>query len=467
MSKILIIDDDVKFTVLLRLCIERLGHEVESALTLREGLKAAQTGRFDIVYLDVKLPDGNGLAFIPEIHQTQSCPEVVIITGDGSECGAELAIRSGAWDYIVKTSTNDAKILPLVRALQYREQKINANRKIVLDMQGLIGSSPQIKVCFDLLADASTTDVPVLITGETGTGKERFARVIHSNSTRAGGNFVVVDCAALPETLVASLLFGHRKGAFTGADQDREGLIRQANGGTLFLDEVGEMHLDLQKSFLRVIQERRFRPLGSGQEVSSDFRLIAATNRNLESEVEQGQFRRDLYYRLKTLNIEIPPLRNRPKDIKELMLGYVSKTCEKMKIEMKGISPEFLEAMIHYEWPGNVRELINAVEKAVVSAHGECVLHRVHLPMEIRLKSVKESLSGLGSLKENNSALIVFSEQLPEWVEFHKKARNDAELKYLQDLIRLSGGRVKDACRISGLSQSHLYSVLNQHGLKL
>lgn len=467
MSRVLIVDDDGMFAEMLAQCIRRLGHEVSCFPNLREGLKAVRAGNCDVVYLDVNLPDGDGLEAIPGIYKPALHPEVIIITGSSSELGAELAIRNGAWDYIEKTASNDAKILPLVRALQYREQKCGGSRKRTLDRQGLIGGSPQMNACFDHLAEAADSEAPVLITGETGTGKECFAHAIHLNSARSGRHFVVVDCAALPETLVASLLFGHRKGAFTGADQDREGLIKQADGGTLFLDEIGEMPLTLQKSFLRVLQDHTFRPLGSQREEKSDFRLVAATNRNLDRMVEEGDFRSDLLFRLRSLHIELPPLRSRPSDIKELTLNYLVRICEKNGVGIKGLAPEFLEALVSYAWPGNVRELINTLEKSVSAARFDQMLFPAHLPVQLRVKFVQNALSAHQPEEETPDGAVCASGELPGWAEYHKTMLEDGERRYLKELIRLAGGNMDTACAISGLSQSRLYGILKKFDLEI
>ena len=309
--------------------VQREGFDIQSAYTLQEGLKRVQSGAFDVVFLDVNLPDGNGLDILADIREAASSPEVIILTGQGTADGAELAIRSGVWDYIQKPSSIHVMMLPLLRALQYREEKLKGKSPVSLKLEGIIGSSPKMKACYDLISQAAVADVNVLITGETGTGKELFARAVHMNSARSGRNFVVVDCAALQDTLKESTLFGYEKGAFTGADQSREGLIKQADGGTLFLDEIGELPLPMQKSFLRVLQERHFRPLGSIKEIKSNFRLIAATNRNLENLVHSGRFREDLLFRLRTLTIMLPPLREHPEDIADIALYHIARICKR------------------------------------------------------------------------------------------------------------------------------------------
>ena len=318
MANVLIIDDDKMICDVLSKIVMRMAHNATSAFTLKDGLKATYTHEPDVIFLDIAMPDGNGLEMLPRIRKTPSNPEVIIITGSGDPDGAELAIRSGAWDYIDKASSTKEIMLPLDRALQYREKKLSGKQPVVLKREGIIAKSPKTKACLDLLAQAAGSDASVIITGETGTGKELFARAIHNNSPRALREFVIVDCTVLPETLVESVLFGHKKGAFTGADQDREGLIKQANGGTLFLDEIGELPMAIQKTFLRVLHEHRFRPVGGKEEIESDFRLVAATNRDLDKMTESGEFRKDLLFRLRSLTIELPPLRECTEDIIEL-----------------------------------------------------------------------------------------------------------------------------------------------------
>jgi len=304
---------------------------------------------------------------------------------------AELAIKSGAWDYLEKPASFEILKLPIIRALEYRAERKSEKPQFVLKRNGIIGDSPKITSCLELMAQAAGSNVNVLITGETGTGKELFAKAVHYNSSRAKRNFVVVDCTSLPETLVESVLFGHERGALTGADRSREGLIKQADGGTLFLDEIGELPFLIQKRFLRVIQEHRFRSVGGSQEIESDFRLVAGTNRDLEGMVRERRFREDLFHRLRTLIIELPPLRELLEDIKELTVFYMSSLCERFGIESKGASPEFWDVVTAYKWPGNVRELIQALEKALLSAKDEPILFPKHLPTYIRIQVARNS----------------------------------------------------------------------------
>ena len=329
----------------------------------------------------------------------------------------------------------------------------------------IIGDSPKITSCLELLAQAAGSNVNVLITGETGTGKELFAKAVHHNSARAKRNFVVVDCTALPETLVESVLFGHKRGAFTGADRSEEGLIKQADGGTLFLDEVGELPLLIQKKFLRVIQEHSFRPVGGRQEIKSDFRLVAATNRNLEDLVVGGRFREDLLFRLRTLVIESPPLREIIEDIQELTEYYISALCSRFGIEPKGASPEFWDVVTEYKWPGNVRELIQAIEKALLSAKDEPILFPKHLPTYIRIQVARNSFPKKPASPVKPEIQSSVAKVPPKLKEIRKAAVSEAEQKYLKDLISYVGGDNNKACRMSGLSRSRFYTLLRKYRL--
>jgi len=463
MGKVLIIDDDEMMCKAMSTLVKQTGHYVTYALTLNHGLEQASAEAFDVVFLDVWMPDGNGLDLLPKIKETLSTPEVIIITASGDPDGAELAIRSGAWDYIEKTSSIKEMMLPLIRAFQYRQEKLLKMAPVALKREGIIGNSPKMKACFDLMAQAAVSDANVLIVGETGTGKELFAQAIHDNSPRADKGFVVVDCAALPETLVESVLFGHKKGAFTGADMTQEGLIDQADGGTLFLDEVGELPLAIQRAFLRVLQERRFRPVGGKRERESNFRLVAATNRDLDQMTERGEFRKDLLFRLRSLTIELPALRERLEDIKDLARFHVTRLCDRYGVETKGFSSELFEVLTSYDWPGNIRELFNVLDGALTLAGSESVLFSMHLPMHIRVRMVR------GSVNKEKSGIDTFKEggdpagQIPALRDF----RQSLERQYLQDLISLTGRNIKQACRISGLSRSRLYQLLAKHNISI
>jgi two-component system, NtrC family, response regulator len=466
MAHVFIIDDDEIFSEMLSDVVVRSGHGVSRAASIKEGLERVLSESFDVVFLDIHLPDGNGLDILPKIRDTVSSPEIIIITGYGDSNGAELAIKNGAWDYIEKSSSVKKLTLALVRALQYREEKTLKQPPVALKQEGIIGNGSHIKSCLNLIAQAAHSDASVLISGETGTGKELFAWAIHNNSKRSNRNFVVVDCASLPQTLVESILFGHEKGAFTGAEKARDGLVKQANGGTLFLDEIGELPSTLQKSFLRVLQEHRFRPLGADREIESDFRLISATNKDLNKMAAEGLFREDLLFRVRTLYVDLPPLRERPEDIKELLIYYMAKLCERYGIGIKGFAPEFLNALMAYEWPGNVRELIGTLEKAISDAFQEPTLYPKHLPTDIRVRLKKTELA------KESIAPNTADQQPPHSPKFFptlKDYREDAILKsekqYLESLLKLTEGNIKEACHTSGLSRPRLYALLKKFNL--
>jgi two-component system NtrC family response regulator len=442
-----------------------MGHAASRAFTMQEALKKVHEDDCDVVFLDIRLPDGNGLDALPLIRKAPSNPEVIILTGFGDPDGAELAMRNEVWDYLQKPSSVKDMTLTLSRAIQYREEKKSHKPPLVLKREGIIGSSPQMESVMNILAQAAGNEANVLITGATGTGKELFAWAIHNNSRRAEKNFVVVDCTALPETLVESILFGHEKGAFTGADKMRDGLVKQAHGGTLFLDEVGELPLTIQKSFLRVLQGRSFRPIGGKDIIESDFRLIAATNRDLGDMVAKGRFREDLLFRIRTLNIDLPPLRNRPADIEDLTKHYIAKFCNRYGIAQKGFSPEFLDALKRYEWPGNVRELINTLERALSTSFHEPTLFPKHLPIDMRVRLAKGSIDKDGPDKPAKEGAMKPSTLLPDMKSFRDAAISEAEQRYLTELKAITGGKIRDACRISGLSRPRLYALLKKYGL--
>ena len=463
MARVLIIDDDPIICETISHIVNRLGHEAACVYTLGDGLAEVSASDYDVVFLDVRMPDGNGLDILPRIQQASSSPEVIILTGYGDPDGAELAIRNGAWDYLEKPSSRQRISLTLTRALQYRQQKEAVRKEDAIERGGIVGNSPAIRKCLDLVAQAAKTDANILIAGETGTGKELFALAIHNNSRRARNSFVVVDCAALPKNLVESVLFGHEKGAFTSADRAQEGLIRQADGGTLFLDEIGELSPTVQKSFLRVLQERRFRPIGGKEEITSNFRLIAATNRDLNDLVHRKEFREDLLFRVRTLIIELPPLRERIEDIKELAQHYGDRFANEHGQQPKDFSPEFLDALMRYPWRGNVRELIHALERTFVAAQNEPILYPKHLPTHVRTYLVRNSIR-----KKAVPAPPAQKDDDPSptartLLQVREEALADAERQYLRDLIEHTKEDIQQACQVSGLSRSRLYALLKKY----
>lgn len=471
MGNVAIIDDDAIFCDLLANHCQLQGHDTLVAGTIEEGKKLLAATPIDLVFLDVRLPDGNGLNALPFIQGLPSSPEVIIITGMGDSNGAHLAIKNGAWDYLQKPLSREAIILQIRRAFEYHAKKMERPARIRLKRDEIIGENKAICDCLDQVAHCAGSETGALVYGETGTGKELFARAIHANSARAMGPFIVVDCASLPENLVESILFGHVKGAFTGAGSDHKGLIEQANGGTLFLDEVGELPLEIQGKFLRVLQERVYRPVGKEKEYKSNFRLIAATNRDLSEMVAKGLFRSDLYFRLFTFMINLPPLREWGKEIEQLIMSYVVKLCNRNRLPVKGVLPETFEMLAAYSWPGNVRELVNVLEKTILSDPYNPMLYPIHLPPEIRLQHIytmtsqrneqpltasSNSLMGLGNFQ---------ADDLPPLKKYRRILYNEIEKHYLQRLMSRADANIAAACKISGLSRSRLYVLLKFHSL--
>lgn len=470
MGKVAIIDDDAIFCDLLANHCQLQGHDVKVAGTIEEGKNLLAATPIDLVFLDVRLPDGNGLDVLPFIRGLPSSPEVIIITGMGDSDGANLAIKNGAWDYLQKPLSREEIILQIRRAFEYHAKKMQRPSRIRLKRNEIIGESKAICDCLDQVADCAGSETGALVFGETGTGKELFARAIHANSPRAMGPFVVVDCASLPENLVESILFGHAKGAFTGAGSDHKGLIEQANGGTLFLDEVGELPLEIQGKFLRVLQERVYRPVGKEKEHKSNFRVIAATNRDLSEMVAKGLFRSDLYYRLFSFLIHLPPLREWGKDIEHLVMSYVVKLCKRNQLPVKGVLPETLEVLAAHSWPGNVRELVNVLEKTILSDPYNPMLYPMDLPVEIRLQHIcsttsrrreqPQSVSSPPLPRLNHSIQV---DDLPPLKKFRRAHYNEIEKHYLQRLMSRADANIAAACKISGLSRSRLYVLLKYH----
>jgi two-component system NtrC family response regulator len=460
MAEILVVDDDSMLAEMLVEQLVRKGHRAESAPDLAGGVSKAREGNFDVVFLDVQLPDGNGLEQIGRFSEVSSAPEIIIMTGHGDPHGARKAIQCGAWSYLEKPHVHRDLLLPLTRALQYRAEKKKIGfLPVALKRDAIIGKAPCLLSCLDQVAQAAMSDASILVTGETGTGKELFARAIHENSPRADKGFVVVDCAALPETLIESILFGHVKGAFTGADRAAMGLIGMANGGSLFLDEVGEMPEAIQKKFLRVLQERHYRAVGGTTEAHSDFRLICATNRDLDVEVEHNRFRGDLLYRLRSLSLVLPPLRERKEDIKNLARSFLTRLCDRCKIKGKVMTEEFIEHLIAYDWPGNVRELQHTLEHVFAGTVEHSTLYAYHLPDHFRVRKTVEGMKAGSAAPWVEESRDVKAIPLP-WKEF--KTRMEQE--YLEALLASAGGSIREACTLSGLSRARLYQLIRQHG---
>ena len=463
MARILVIDDDKLVLKSFSRLFKDKGHKVLLADTLSAGKEAAQKG-VDVIYLDLDLPDGDGLHLIDDLTAMPWNPEVIVITGMGSDYAARKSMERNAWDYISKPASPSAVLETLESALTYR-RKANKEQAApaVFDPGGIMGKSPAIRRSLQDIGRAGASEAGVLIRGETGVGKELAARSVHLNSGRKGGPFVVVDCSNLSESLVESILYGHVKGAFTGAHADRKGLVAQADKGTLFLDEVGELPLELQKSFLRVLQERQFRPVGAARESHSDFRLVAATNRDLAAMTEHGRFREDLLYRLKTLEIVLPPLRERGDDIALLTSYFVNRTCDRYGIGVKGTSEELLTVTGEYHWPGNVRELMNVMDAAVIQAGTDPVIYPKHLPAHIRLGFLKRKEGGQdpnGPSQADTNAPV-----LPEEIVAYAEYKRSCDRRYFEWVMQDADHDIGRVSQLSGLSVPSIYRYLSLLGI--
>lgn len=464
MGALLIVDDDQCFSDLL---VHKLRgatgvSEVQWVDSVAAAMQAIGRNDFDVVLLDICLPDGSGLDILSYTSKLESAPEVIVLTGSPGAGAAEQAIRYGARDYVRKSEPLSAVEEMVKAAVEARRLKRHRNWTANFSLGAFVAESPAMRKCVNVAAKASLTDVNVLLYGETGTGKELFASAIHRSSTRRKGKFVVVDCASIPETLAESVLLGHEKGAFTGASSVQEGLFKQADGGTLFLDEVGELPLSVQKVFLRALEEHAFRPIGGKHETESSFRLIAATNRNLEQMVKEGRFRADLLFRLKACVIELPPLKARKEDIALIARRRTARKCEEWGIEEKELSHRFVEALKIYDWPGNVRELLHAVDAAIAAAVMGGPLSPCHLPEEIRILLARKAAGG-----EEERQKELFTEGLDtrSLEESRERAIAEAEERYLRNLLSSTGWDVRAACRISNLSRSRFYALLKKYGL--
>lgn len=373
---ILVIDDEEQMLDSLRLTLQQTGYHVTAAKTGSEGLALFDSGDYDLVLADLQLPDMEGLDVLRKIKDKKPSVEVIIISGYGSVSKAVEATKAGAFHFVEKPFEFDALQLMIDRALE-RQRLIAEQEGLRRRLQqrttysDIVGRSKQMQDIFEIIEGVAKSDANILIIGESGTGKELIANAIHYNSHRAKGPFVKVNCAALPKELMESELFGHTKGAFTGATRDKEGLIARAGSGSLLLDEIAEMPIELQPKLLRALQERIYYRLGSERPVEVDFRLISSTNQNPMDVIRSGHLREDLYYRVSTITIEVPPLRERPDDIPLLADCFLKKYSEKYNKVVQGFSQTALSAMFSYRWPGNVRELESAIERAVLLCKGD------------------------------------------------------------------------------------------------
>ncbi len=465
MQKILVIDKDASTHDLVDAVSVPFGFEVLHATNLDEGLQLGAMG-VDVVLLEKNLPDGDGIASIREMLALAGNPHVLMVSEFANGDIAERALRSGAWDFLCKPLYLKNVSQVLEQVLSHRQDRCVDVMDALLRCENFVGSSPALLAALERMHEAAQSGSNVLIYGETGTGKELFARMLHKNSERSADVFVTVDCAALTENLVESHLFGHARGAFTGADRAKEGLLLKAHGGTLFLDEMGELPLSMQKVFLRVLELRRFRPVGMVDEVPSDFRLIAATNKDLHAMVKEGKFRDDLLYRLQGIIIRIPPLRERKEDIAPLAEFAMKNFCERKSLPLKSFNASFLETLCAYTWPGNVRELINTVERACVVAKDEQQLYAVHLPTDIRVAVVRDRVQEDAQIAPpilQGAFFLTTDEGTPSLKEWKKYT----EHTYVQRILAQNKGDIRACAQMAGVSRGHFYELLKKHNITL
>lgn len=446
MKNILIIDDEEKLRHLLARIIKSEGFEVFEAPDLKSGLKKLEIKDIDVVLCDVKLPDGNGVDFVPKIKVAFPLTEVILLTAYGKISDGVQAMKNGAFDYIVKGDDND-KIIPLLyKALEkvLLQKKVKQLEKRISDkysFDNIIGKSKGLEQVIDLAKKVSKTDSTVLLTGETGTGKEVFAQAIHENSNRVGKSFVALNCSTFSKEILESELFGHKQGAFTGAIKDKKGFIEEANGGTLFLDEIGEMPLELQAKLLRVLESNEYIQIGDTTPKKSNFRLIAATNRDLKTESDEHRFRSDLYFRLNIFEIKIPPLRERTKDIAPLIHYFVEQFSISGNRKKLAIDADFLHKLETYHWPGNVRELRNVIERSVILVNGEILTQEV-LPYEIQHQTDK-----------SNKTLSAFSME-------------SVEKLHIQKVLNYTKGNKAETARLLEIGIATLYRKLDEYNIQ-
>lgn len=447
-ASILTIDDEETITIALDLLLRDHGYEVDMASTAAEAQALLARRWYDLVFLDLRLPDADGIALLEHIKQIAPETEVVLMTAHGSMEVTIEAIRRGAFYYLEKPFTFEQILLLAERALQFKAIKAEneshkSSRLRQRDDFGIVGGNPGMRQVRTIVRTAAPSDASVLIEGESGTGKELIASALHGQSQRAKRPFIRINCAAIPATLIESELFGYRKGAFTGAQGDRRGLIEATAGGTLLLDEIAEMPVYLQTKLLRVLQERTVRRLGDEREIPVDFRLISATNRDTEQMIHEGTLRNDLYFRLSTVRIKVPPLRERPEDLLILSETFLLRFARKYKKRLRGISPNTFSVLSGYKWPGNVRELESVIEHAVLFAQGESLLPE-DLPDHL-----------------NASPKSTFCCVIPPHL-----TKDDIEREAIAQTLERTGGNIKRTAQILNYNRPTLYRKLRRFGLR-
>ncbi len=450
-GRVLIVDDDRDMCEMLDSDLQRRGYATAWAVAADEALRKLQDGDFDLVLTDLNMPGMSGAELCRYIASNRPDVPVIVLTAFGSLDTAVAAIRAGAYDFVEKPVDMDLLVIVLERALKHRalQEQIRVLRQWGgQDIGGgqLIGESPPMQEMKQRIARIAGTDASVLIVGESGTGKELVAHVLHQRSSRQQKPFVALNCAALPDTLLESELFGYRRGAFTDAKTDRKGLLQEAEGGTLFLDEIGEMSTVLQPKLLRALEERRLRPVGGSTEIEFDVRIVAATNRDLEEDVASGRFRSDLYYRLNVIQLRVPPLRTRGTDMLLLAQHFLAQFAERFAKQISGLSDGAARRLLDYSWPGNVRELRNAMERAVALAQHDRVVVE-DLPEKIQLHKA----TSLPRTGDDPADLLPLAE---------------VERRYILHVLKVVGGNRSIAARTLGCDRKTLYRKLRSYGLQ-
>jgi two-component system, NtrC family, response regulator HydG len=450
---ILVVDDDSAHLMTLKTIIKSWGYTPEGVDDGAKAVQKVKEGPYDLILMDIRMAVMSGIEALKYIKQYNPSIPILIMTAYSSVESAVETMKSGAYDYLTKPLDFDELKMTIEKALEHaglKEENKALREKLGLDfdLKNIIGKSQPIKGLVEMVAMIAPSEATVLIVGESGTGKELVARAIHSNSSRRNEPLVVVNCAALTETLLESELFGHEKGAFTGADKRREGRFMHAQKGTIFLDEIGEMSMMMQAKLLRVIQEREIQRVGGDQTIKVNVRIVAATNRILEEEVASGKFREDLYYRLNVVKLNVPPLRDRLDDIPLLAHHFLNKYQTMNRKQIKGFTPLAMDMLLKYGWPGNVREVENAVERAVILTLGEYISEK-ELPLRITnaYSTGQESPISSSSVSEPTSL-----------EEIQKKAI----LKSLEE----TGGNKSETARKLGINRRTLYTKLEKFGVK-
>jgi two-component system nitrogen regulation response regulator NtrX len=462
--KILVIDDEAAIRDSLRMILEYENYEFVGAASGPDGLSIIKRDVPDMVVLDIKMPGTSGLDTLAEIRRIDEALPVAMISGHGTITDAMQATRLGAFDFIEKPFTSERVLVTVAKGLEVRELR-QENRQLKLAMESkyeIVGQSPSLRAVLEAVKRAAPTNATVMLFGESGVGKELVARTIHRNSPRAGQRFVQVNCAAIPEELIESELFGHEKGSFTGATEKQVGKFEQADRGTIFLDEVGDMSAKTQAKVLRVLQEQEVERLGSARTIKVDVRVIAATNKNLEDAIERGEFREDLYFRLNVIPITVPPLRDRRADIPQLVQHFAKRTSEEHNIRPKRFDPRAMEVLQRYRWRGNIRELRNTVERVMIMAPGDTVQVE-DLPPEVRSDVPARAAQGAEPLPAAAVAAPAADPGTPGTLREFKDA---SERTYLVQKLRENNWNISKTAEVIDTPRSNLYKKLEQYGIK-